>query len=323
MLSVRTASSVSCRTIAGQLELLGQVEGVDGDPEAVHQAGRRQHGALDFAVRAVHRQVQIALLVARRHARRRTRALRVDDHAGDLGHTRQAEHLGHQAEARAGRGRHRLLAGVRRAEHHADRRDLVFGLDDGAANLGQLVGQELHDVGGGGDRVASVAAAAGHQRAERHGVVARQHDAAFELGRPHLERAALGDVLVDEGVAQVDRLQVLVQDVGALAGQLRLAQQTMDVLDLEAEQAGDDADGDHVLGQRQLDLVLGDVGQRHGVRAVAVVFGQLHLGRVVDQDAARAQMLDRVVEGFLVEGQQHVDQRRRATRRRCSPSRIW
>ena len=93
------------------------------------------------------------------------------------------------------------------------------------------------------------------------------------FGRAHLERAALGDVLAHERVAQVDRLEVLVQDVRALFGQLRLAQQAVHVLDFQAEQAGDDADGDHVLGQRQLDLVLGDVGQRHRVRAVAVAFG--------------------------------------------------
>ncbi len=47
----------------------------------------------------------------------------------------------------------------------------------------------------------------------------------------------------------------------------------MDVLDFEAEQAGDDADGDHILCQRQLDLDLGDLGKGYRVRAVFVVFG--------------------------------------------------
>ena len=45
--------------------------------------------------------------------------------------------------------------------------------------------------------------------------------------------------------------------------------------DVEAEQPGHHADGDHVLGQRQLDFVLGDIGQRHGVRAVAVALGRI------------------------------------------------
>ena len=114
-------------------------------------------------------------------------------------------------------------------------------------------------------------------------------------------------MLQDVGVAQVDRLQVLVEDVGALFGQLRLAQQTVNVLDVQTEQPGDRAHGDHVLGQRQLDFVLGDVGQRHGVGPVAIAFWRTQLSRVVNQDAARAEVLDRVVERLLVEGQQHVD----------------
>src|SRR5262249_49381951 len=60
-------------------------------------------------------------------------------------------------------------------------------------------------------------------------------------------------------------------------------------------------------GQRQLDLILGDVGQRHRVRAVAVALGWRQLRRVKDQDAARPKLLDRVVERLLVEGEQHID----------------
>ena len=112
--------------------------------------------------------------------------------------------------------------------------------------------------------------------------------------RPHLERVALGDLFAHVGVAQIDGLEVLVEDVLALLGELGLAQQAVDVRRIEPEQAGHDAHGNHVLGQRELNLVLGDIGQRHGVRAVAIVLGRAELGRVIDQDAAVAQIVDRV-----------------------------
>jgi len=137
-------------------------------------------------------------------------------------------------------------------------------------------------------------------------MIARENDAAFELRRAHLERAALGHMLQDVGVAQVDRLQVLVQDVRALFGQLRLAQQAVNVLFVETEQPGDRAHGNHVLGQRQLDFVLGDVGQRHGVRPIAIALWGTQLGRVVNQDATHPEVLDRVVERLLIEGQEHI-----------------
>jgi hypothetical protein len=76
---------------------------------------------------------------------------------------------------------------------------------------------------------------------------------------------------------------------------------------LEAEQTGDHADGHHVFGQRQLDFVFGDISQWHGVRAVAIALWGTQLGRVVDQDSARTQLVDRILERLLIEGQQHID----------------
>src|SRR5207245_10716527 len=95
-----------------QLKLLRQVEGVDGGPEAIHHARRRQDDALDLAVRAVDRDVQIALFVAGRHARGGAGTLAIDDHRRDLGHAGEAEHLGHQADAWTGGGGHGFLARV-------------------------------------------------------------------------------------------------------------------------------------------------------------------------------------------------------------------
>ena len=80
--------------------------------------------------------------------------------------------------------------------------------------------------------MARVATTAGDQGAEGNGVIAREHNAAFELRWFHFERAALGHVLLHVGLAQVDSLEVLVKDVLALFGQLRLAQQAVNVLDV-------------------------------------------------------------------------------------------
>ena len=51
-------------------------------------------------------------------------------------------------------------------------------------------------------------------------MIARQDDASFELGRADDQRVALGHVILDELVTKLDGLQVLVQDVRALLGQL-------------------------------------------------------------------------------------------------------
>src|SRR5947209_2522479 len=84
-----------------------------------------------------------------------------------------------------------------------------------------LVGEEFHDVGGRRDRVPSVAAATCRHGSQRDRVITGQNDAALELRRPHLERATLTDLLLDIRVAQVDGLQVLVENLLALLGQLR------------------------------------------------------------------------------------------------------
>ena len=85
------------------------------------------------AVRRVGAQHQVALLRARRHAGRRTGALHVEDHRRDLGVVGQADELVHQRDARTRRRRERARAGPRRADHHADRGELVLGLQDGEA----------------------------------------------------------------------------------------------------------------------------------------------------------------------------------------------
>ena len=77
----------------------------------------------------------IALLRARRHAGRRAGALHVEDHRGDLGEIGEPEEFLHQRDAGPGGGREGARAVPRRADHHADRGELVLGLHDGEAVL--------------------------------------------------------------------------------------------------------------------------------------------------------------------------------------------
>ncbi len=87
------------------------------------------------AVRGVGAHQEVALLRARGHAGRRADALHVDDHRRDLGVVRQADELAHQRDAGARRRRERARAGPAGADHHADRRELVLGLEDRVAVL--------------------------------------------------------------------------------------------------------------------------------------------------------------------------------------------
>ena len=62
---------------------------------------------------------QVALLRPRRHAGRRTDALNVEEHAGNLRVVREPDELAHQRDARAGGRRERARAGPSGADHHA------------------------------------------------------------------------------------------------------------------------------------------------------------------------------------------------------------
>src|SRR5436189_115009 len=79
------------------------------------------------------------------------------------------------------------------------------------------------------------------------------------------------------------------------------------VLGRQPEQGRADPDGDDVLTELELQLVLGDVGQRHRDLTAVVALGRGEVGRVVEQQPAVAQVLDVEVVGLLVEGQQDVD----------------
>ena len=65
-------------------------------------------------------------------------ALDVDDDRRDLGVVAEARELRHERDARARGRRHGARARPAGAEHHADRGELVLGLDDGEGGLARL-----------------------------------------------------------------------------------------------------------------------------------------------------------------------------------------
>ena len=152
---------------------------------------------------------QIALRGAGRQAGRRPDALDVEDHRRHFGVVGQAGELGHQRDARTGGRGHRPGTGPARADHHAERGDLVLGLDDGEGRLaGRLVDAVLLHVAderfaqrrGRRDRIPGDDRHAGHHAADRGGGVALDEDLAgglvhrFERERILLRQIRLGVV---------------------------------------------------------------------------------------------------------------------------------
>ena len=118
----------------GRLEALGEVEGVLRHLVALGDRRRQQQDVLGSRRATGRRRRRCPLRGAGRQAGRRADALDVEDHRRHLGVVGQAGELGHQRDARAGGRRHRAGARPRRADHHAERGDLVLGLDDGEAS---------------------------------------------------------------------------------------------------------------------------------------------------------------------------------------------
>ena len=114
-----------------RLQPVGEIEGQRRELEALARVFREQQHVLGVAVRGVGAGEQVGLLGARRHAGRRPAALHVEDHRRDLGEVGEADELRASARCRArtcGEGARAVPAG---ADHHADRGELVLGLDDG------------------------------------------------------------------------------------------------------------------------------------------------------------------------------------------------
>ena len=112
------------------LQALGEIECLDGGRETLVRIRREQQHVLGVAVRGICTRENVRLLCARRHARRRTGALDVENDCRYLRIVAETDELAHQRDARPARRGERSRAHPVRPEHHTDRRKLVLGLDD-------------------------------------------------------------------------------------------------------------------------------------------------------------------------------------------------
>src|SRR2546428_12296545 len=136
----------------------------------------------EVALRRVQRELQVALLLPRRHARGRAAALVHDQHrAGAFGDRTEADALDHQPEARATGGGRCAHAHVRGADGHVDRADLVLALHHEQVVLALLPLEVDALVGRGRDGVVGLERAARLELRDRVDLVALREDARLRL----------------------------------------------------------------------------------------------------------------------------------------------
>src|SRR4029079_6565578 len=127
---------------------------------------------------------QVTLLRLRRHARRRARALDVEDDERQLERDGQADRLLLQHDTRPARGGDPERAAERRAQRSTGSGNLVFGLERANAEV-LVAGELLEDPRGRRDRVRT--------EKERQLRLDRRGD------EPERERLVAGHVTVDAG----------------------------------------------------------------------------------------------------------------------------
>ena len=118
-----------------RLELFGEIETPDREFKTFGRIRREQQNVFGIAVRSVRAFEHVTLLGAGRHTGGRTDALDVDDDRGNLGVISQAKQFIHQRDAGTGGGSERTRSVPGSADHHADCREFVFGLDEGEVVL--------------------------------------------------------------------------------------------------------------------------------------------------------------------------------------------
>ncbi len=115
----------------GGLELLGEIEGLDAELEALFDGAGEEDDVFGVAVREAGDKAEVGLGGAGGKAGGGAGALDVEDDAGDFGVVAEAGELGHKGDSGAGGGGHGTGTSPSCAEHHADGGELVFGLNDG------------------------------------------------------------------------------------------------------------------------------------------------------------------------------------------------
>ena len=303
------------------LQPFGEVERLHRHVEALLGVRGVQTDVFGVAMRSIGGGDEVALLGAGRHAGRGADALHVEHHGGDLGVVRQAQELAHQRDTRPGGRGEGAGAVPARAEHHADRREFVFGLDErevAAAGLridAPLVGKALeriHQRGGRCDRVPPRHRGAGVDGAQAGRGVAVDHDVAgSEIHRLDAQRQRAGDVRLRVVVAELDRLHVRVDQRRLL--RIGLGQQLADLPEIQIEQRRQRAGVADVLHQdaraHALEGFVAELRQRHADHGDVVAAQQRRArpGRVVEEIAARRHVAQVARIGLGVHRHHDVD----------------
>ena len=243
-------------------------------PNSKHSArilGQQQH-VLRVAVRRVRARDEVRLLRARRHAGRRAAALHVEQHRRNLGEIGEPEEFLHQRNAGARRRGERARAVPRRADDHADRRQLVLGLHDRIALLarrrarrgasGTMLGEALGERRRRRDRIPRGNRRATVDGAQRGRGVAVDEDAVADGVAPRDRQADRAREVRERVIAsEVKRLAVRFEQRFLAA--VLLGEEALDHVGLDVEQRGQRAEIDDVLEQ----LPLPDVAVRRRCRS--------------------------------------------------------
>ena len=207
------------------------------------------------------------------------------------------------------------------ADDDADRRDLVFGLDDRElVGAGRLVDAELAAVllerfgerRARRDRVPGADRGAAVDAAERRGGVAFDEDAvADRVAALDLQAEGVVEVLVAVMQAHHEGIEVGLEQLGLAL--VLLAEQRRDDLGLDAEHRRQHADIDDVLEQLALARVGvargAQVGERNAedMDVVAKARRRHRLGAVVEEIAAGLELGEVLVPGLRVHRHHQVD----------------
>ena len=174
-----------------RLQPLGEVERLDRQGEALLHRAREEQHVPRVAVGEERGGEDVALRGAGGEPGGGADPLHVEDHRRDLGVVGEPGELAHERDARSGGRGHRARAGPARADRHADRGELVLGLDDRERRLAvgadpvlaQVADERLDERGGRRDGVPAHHRDAGEERAHRRRRVAVHED--LPRGRVH------------------------------------------------------------------------------------------------------------------------------------------
>ena len=137
------------------------------------------------------------------------------------------------------------MASIGSPEGNGDRGKFIFGLDEDAAILGKFAAQQFHDTRPWSDGIAcSVAHSRGDQSQSKHGVAIGRD--ALGVGRFSRRKAELAEVGGLEGVACIEGVHAVTQDVLTLAAKLTL-DDADELFPVEMEHGAEESQHENVL----------------------------------------------------------------------------